>query len=196
MEFNSTKDDQENKNSDNKKAQITLNKFLGQNSNDLKQSPFLYLLQIATDERRLKQNKNYLKRGFSLYSNDDKNNSENDFLNQDIEYYIREIVEKKDEKFLSGETNLFDFLISKYLNIEKEKISIQENLTLKIDLQVDDYNFLNEFGIKMPNLANLNLENSILKNISNVGISFKNLKVLNVCKCQIDELEGNNRAFY
>ena len=38
---------------------------------------------------------------------------------------------------------------------------------------LDTYNFLNEFGLRMPNLISLNLSNSILKNISNIGISFK-----------------------
>ena len=58
-------------------------------------------------------------------------------------------------------------------------------------MQIDDYNFLNEFGLKMPRLKKLNLENSILKNISNVGTSFKNLMLLNVADCQIEEIEGN-----
>jgi len=155
----------------------------------------MYLLQIATDQRKLNPNRkmlnneNFNAKYFSLYSNKNENNKD-EFISQDIDIYLREIIDKNDNKFLSGEENLFEFLISKYLNIENNKIPEQESITLKIDLQIDDYNFLNEFGIKMPKLVRLNLENSIIKTISNIGTSFKNLKYLNVNNCQIEEIEG------
>lgn len=178
----------------NDKPQIILDKYVNENV-DIKKSPFLYLLQIATDERKFNQNRkkfnkeNISGNNFSLYSNRQGNSNE-EFISQDIDIYLREIIDKNDSKFLSGEENLFEFLIAKYLNIENEKIPEQESITLKIDLQLDDYNFLNEFGIKMPKLIKLNLENSIIKTISNIGTSFKNLKYLNVNNCQIEEIEG------
>lgn len=187
MDFTS---DKINEKTDNK-PQVVLDKYINE-SVDIKKSPFLYLLQIATDQRKSKQKninnkgENSIENNFSLYSNKEVNS----FISQDIDIYLREIIDKNDTKFLSGEANLFDFLIEKYLNIEKEKIPEQESITLKIDLQMDDYNFLNEFGLKMPKLIKLNLENSILKNISNIGTSFKNLQHLNINNCQIEELEG------
>ena len=184
-----------NSNNNNKKTEnipkVYLDKFINENE-DIKKSPFLYLMQIATDERKLKQrNINYKINNlsgsnFSLYSNQEANS----MVSQDIDNYLREIIDKNDTKFLSGEANLFDFLIAKYLNIDNEKIPEQENITFQIDLQLDDYNFLNEFGLKMPKLIKLNLENSILKTISNIGTSFKNLQYLNINNCQIEELEG------
>jgi hypothetical protein len=184
-----------NSNNNNKKTEnipkVYLDKYINENV-DIKKSPFLYLMQIATDEGKLKQrninNKinNLSGSNFSLYSNQEANS----MISQDIDIYLREIIDKNDTKFLSGESNLFDFLIAKYLNIDKEKIPEQENITFQIDLQMDDYNFLNEFGLKMPKLIKLNLENSILKTISNIGTSFKNLQYLNINNCQIEELEG------
>ena len=38
-----------------------------------------------------------------------------EFTPQDIDIFMKEIVEKNDNTFLSGDTNLFEFLISKYL---------------------------------------------------------------------------------
>jgi len=178
----------------NDKPQIILDKYVNENV-DIKKSPFLYLLQIATDERKFNQKRKDINKenlsgnNFSLYSNREENNKE-EYISQDIDIYLREIIDKNDSKFLSGEENLFEFLIAKYLNIENDKIPEQESIVLKIDLQMDDYNFLNEFGIKMPKLLKLNLENSIIKTISNIGTSFKNLKYLNVNNCQIEEIEG------
>ena len=77
------------------------------------------------------------------------------------------------------------------MNIEKDQILDWESIRLKIDLQLEDYNFLNEFIVKMPNLLKLNLKDSILKRLSNIGISFRSLKTLNVSNCQIEEIEGN-----
>jgi len=176
------------------KVNITLDKYSTDNL-DIKKSPLLYLLQIATQDRKInknQKNKNNLNLNgneIPLNSKQEANKNEDYFIT-DIDIYLREIIDNNDTKFLSGEANLFEYLIAKYLNIEKEKISEQEKMDIKIDLQIDDYNFLNEFGIKMPKLINLNLENSILLNISNIGTSFKNLQYLNVNNCQIEELEG------
>lgn len=178
----------------NDKLNITFDKYSRENI-DIKKSPLLYLLQIATQDRKINQkqkNKNNLNLcGNNLSINSKQEVKKNDdFLITDIDIYLREIIDNNDSKFLSGEANLFEHLIANYLNIEKEKISEQESIEIKIDLQIDDYNVLNEFGIKMPKLKNLNLENSILINISNIGTSFKNLQYLNVNNCQIEELEG------
>lgn len=184
-----------NNNPNNKEIpKITFDKYINENG-ELNKSPLFYLLQIATDERKIKQNnKNShnanLSTNISLYSDKKEILNNESFLSQDIEIFLREIIDKNDSKFLSGEANLYDFLIAKYFNIEKENILHQETLTFKINLELDDYNFLNEFGIKMPKLLKLNLENSILKSISNLGTSFKNLICLNVNNCQIEELEG------
>jgi len=173
--------------------QITLDKYKNENV-ELNKSPLFYLLQIATDERKIKQNNknnnSNLSTNISLYTDKEEIINSESFLSQDIDIFLSEIIDKNDSKFLNGEANLYDFLIAKYFNIEKENISNQESLTFKINLELDDFNFLNEFGIRMPKLSKLNLENSILKTISNIGISFKNLLCLNVNNCQIEELEG------
>lgn len=173
---------------------ILLDKYINENT-DLKHSPLLYMLQIATDERKIRKiNTNKyanisVTNNISLYSSKSEN-LKNDYYSQDIDIYLREIIDKNDNKFLSGEANLFEFLIAKYLNVDKDRIKLQESFKLKIDLELDNYNFLNEFGIKMPNLLKLDLENSMLKSILNIGTSFKNLKMLNVNNCQIEEIEG------
>jgi len=183
------------------KPEITFEKIIKdqniENSNDIKKSPFLYLLQIATNTKRkkninnLNNNENNSEKitGLNLYS--ENGIKKDEFTPQDIETFMKQIIEKNDNTFLSGDTNLFEFLISKYLSIEKNNVKDVKEFEFKIDLQFDEYNFLNEFGLRMPNLISLNLSNSILKNISNIGISFKNLKILNVTNCQIEEIEGN-----
>jgi len=173
--------------------QITLDRYTSEDI-DSKNAPFLFLLQIATNERNIKKSNNnkfdnLSGKNISLYSNQEEKTHEN-FFSQDIDVYLREIIDKNDHKFLSGEANLFEFLLAKHFNIHKEQISQQESISFKIDLQLDDYNFLNEFGIKMPCLVKLSLENSVLKSISNIGTSFRNLKSLNVSNCKIEEIEG------
>ena len=155
---------------------------------NIKNSPFLYLLQIATQKKK-KNNINPIT-GISALPSSESEIKKDEFSLQDIDTFMKDIVEKNDSTFLSGDTNLFEFLISKYLNIEKNCVENVKEFEFKIDLQLDDYNLLNEFGLRMPNLISLNLSNSFLKNISNIGISFKNLKILNVTNCQIEELEG------
>lgn len=191
-----------------KSTNITLDKLLSNNS-DIKNSPFLYLLKIAANDKnfnpktRNKQSKtidlnNQQEKSISLHSTNNSlcsfsndENTKNNFISQDIDVFMKDIIDKNDDKFLTGEINLFDFLIAKYLNIEIDQIPNQNNLTLRIDLQLDDYNFLNEFGLKMKNLTELNLSCSILKNTSNIGTSFKNLIILNVENCEIEDIEGN-----
>ena len=174
------------------KPDILFEKILQNTENEnpnIKKSPFLYLLQIATTKKK-KNNLNAPNTGIGagLPSLCSESNIKKDEL--DIDTFMKDIVEKNDDTFLSGDTNLFEFLISKYLNIEKNCVKNVIEFEFKIDLQLDDYNLLNEFGLRMPDLIRMNLSNSILKNISNIGISFKNLKSLNVTNCQIEELES------
>ena len=191
-----------------KSTNITLDKLISNNS-EIKNSPFLYLLKIAANDKnfnpktRNKQSNaidlnNQQEKSISLHSTNNSlcsfsndENIKNNFISQDIDVFMKDIIDKNDDKFLTGEINLFDFLIAKYLNIEIDQIPNQNNLTLRIDLQLDDYNFLNEFGLKMKNLTELNLSCSILKNTSNIGTSFKNLIILNVENCEIEDIEGN-----
>ncbi len=128
MDLNSNKE----KSSKLSNTQITLDKIIGDGIN-VKSSPFLYLLQIATDDRKLNRNKfDKLNANNSSGNNipiplyGDISNNENDFVSQDIDFYIREIVENNDKKFLNGDENIFEYLIAKYLNIEKDKITEQE----------------------------------------------------------------------
>lgn len=201
MENKRDNNNDNNSNNNNITPEITFEKILNEknanilndnnndnNSDRINKSPFLYLLQIATSTKKknVKVNNDKIS-NLSLYSSEIK---KEEFTPQDIELFIKEIIEKNDNTFLSGDTNLFEFLLSKYLNINKEQVKNVENFEFKIDLKLDEYNFLNEFGLKMPNLINLNLSNSFLKNISNIGISFKNLKYLDVTNCQLEEIEG------
>ena len=61
------------------------------------------------------------------------------------------------------------------------------SLTLKID---KNFNMMNDIGFRLPNLIELNLQNSDIESIIDIGTSFNKLEKLNVSNCGLNDLCG------
>jgi hypothetical protein len=114
-----------------------------------------------------------------------KNEPENIIKN--FSTFMKNIIETKNENFLSGDIKVIDYIISKYLNISTKEIKALQKLAIKINT---DFGLLNQFGDYLPNLIELKLNMSVIPSISDIGTSFKNLKNLHICNCNLKELSG------
>ncbi len=116
-------------------------------------------------------------------------NLNREIVSEDFYDLVRNIIEKNDIDFLTGDSSLIETLITKYTNITTEQMIDIKKLTFKV---VENFSFLNEFGIHLQNLEQLNLENSKIKSISEIGSSFENLIDLNISNCGLIDLSGKN----
>lgn len=101
--------------------------------------------------------------------------------------FFKQIVSNENKNFLEGEINMIDYIISKYSNISINNISGLVKLHLKVN---SEYNLLNQFGEKLPNLKELKLTNSNIPSICDLGTNFKNLQVLIMDNCNLSDLSG------
>ncbi|MCQ2817174.1 MAG: hypothetical protein MJ252_07905 [archaeon] len=93
------------------------------------------------------------------------------------------------DKYLTGEENIIENLIKKYSNTEIKTSEIRniKEISLKIP---KNFNMLNDIGYHMPSLINLNLSGSVILSFDELGISLKNLEILNLSNCQLKYLTG------
>lgn len=107
--------------------------------------------------------------------------------NKNFSNLIKQIIDYNNKKFLNGEMNVIEYIISKNANIEISEIKKLTNFSFKV---ISDYGILNMIGECLPNLIQLNLSGSIIPSITDIGANFHNLKVLNVNNCGINDLSG------
>jgi hypothetical protein len=100
---------------------------------------------------------------------------------------MRQIVENKNDKFLTGDTNLIDYVLSKYLKIDIPSLQNLNKLSIKIN---GSYGLLNQFGQRLTNLIYLKLNNSLIQGINDLGTNFKNLKIIQMNNCKLKDLGG------
>ena len=101
-------------------------------------------------------------------------------------------TDNNNSQILEGKANIIDKVIQKYIpesNDSKVK-NIQTDMTV-LTLKIDKgFNMLNDIGYRLPNLVELNLSGSSLESISDIGISFEKVEILNVSSCGLLELSG------
>jgi hypothetical protein len=114
--------------------------------------------------------------------------NEPDQIIKNFASFVKQIIDRENEKFLNGEINLIEFIISKYTNVDIKNISELEKLSIKIHAE---FGLLNQFGQKLPKLKELRLNGSNIISIPNIGTEFRNLLILQVNKCNIKDLSGN-----
>ena len=122
-------------------------------------------------------------------SNEDlsENDPENDTILRNFSNFMRQIVENENDKFLTGDTNLIDYVLSKYLNIDIPSLQNLNKLSIKIN---GSYGLLNQFGQRLANLIYLKLNNSLIQGINDLGTNFKNLKIIQMNNCKLKDLGG------
>ncbi len=107
--------------------------------------------------------------------------------------FVKQIIDTENEKFLNGEINLIEYIISKYTNVNISNLNELKKLSLKINAE---FGLLNQFGQKLPNLNELRLNNSNIVLISSIGTEFRNLRILHVNSCNIKDLSGKAMYLY
>ena len=101
-------------------------------------------------------------------------------------------INKNEEEMLEGKINIIDKVIQKHMPVSNDSkvIKIHQgitSLTLKID---KNFNMMNDIGFRLPNLIELNLQNSDIESIMDIGTSFNKLEKLNVSNCGLNDLSG------
>ena len=109
--------------------------------------------------------------------------------NEEFQNMVADIAKNKknSDEFLKGEANIVESMIVKYGKIKIEEIKQLKKLVMQIP---QNFGMLNDFGFCLPNLKILNLSKSKIKSIDEIGISFKQLEVLNVSQCELEDLSG------
>ena len=122
-------------------------------------------------------------------SNEDlsENDPGNDTILRNFSNFMRQIVENENDKFLTGDTNLIDYVLSKYLKIDIPSLQNLNKLSIKIN---GSYGLLNQFGQRLANLIYLKLNNSLIQGINDLGTNFKNLKIIQMNNCKLKDLGG------
>ena len=108
--------------------------------------------------------------------------------NEEFQKMVADIAKNKNSnEYLKGEANIVESMIMKYGKIKIEEIGNLTELVIQIP---KNFGMLNDFGYYLPKLKILNLSNSRIKSIDEIGISFILLEVLNVSQCELEDLSG------
>ena len=108
--------------------------------------------------------------------------------NEEFQKMVADIAKNiNSNEYLKGEANIVESMIVKYGKIKIEEISNLTELVIQIP---KNFGMLNDFGYYLPKLKILNLSNSRIKSIDEIGISFILLEVLNVSQCELEDLSG------
>jgi Leucine-rich repeat (LRR) protein len=132
--------------------------------------------------------------------NSENNNKENNYSLSEYNKIVSSInrnesninINKNDEDILKGKTNIIDKVIYKHMpsSADSKVIKIHEGLT-SLTLKIDkNFNMMNDIGFRLPNLIELNLQNSEIESIIDIGTSFNKLEKLNVSNCGLNDLSG------
>ena len=133
-------------------------------------------------------------------NNSENNNKENNYSLSEYNKIVSSInknksninINKNDEDILKGKTNIIDKVIYKHMpsSADSKVIKIHEGLT-SLTLKIDkNFNMMNDIGFRLPNLIELNLQNSEIESIIDIGTSFNKLEKLNVSNCGLNDLSG------
>ena len=120
-------------------------------------------------------------------NSNEENNTQNDLILKNFSNFMRQIVENENDKFLTGDVNLIDYVLSKYLKININDLKTLNKLSIKVS---GSYGLLNQFGQRLTELIYLKLNNSFIQNINDLGTNFNNLKILQMNDCKLKDLSG------
>lgn len=121
-----------------------------------------------------------------------KRGNESENIIKNFSAFMKQIIETKNENFLSGDIKVIEFIISKYLKINISEVKEIDRLSIKIN---SDFGLLNQFSEYLPKLRELKLNYSVISSISDIGTNFKNLKILQICNCNLKDLSGKHILF-
>ena len=104
-----------------------------------------------------------------------------------LQCLVKHIIEGNNDVFLNGDVNIIEYMISKYTGIEVNQLKDIEKLSLRVNKEFD---LFNQFGLYLPKLMELSVNNSVTSSIQDVGSTFANLKVLRITNSRVKDLFG------
>jgi hypothetical protein len=113
-------------------------------------------------------------------------------LSKEFNELVKEIIETNNKSFLEGNVNIVEYLINKHQIADGEDFKDYNKMTSLCLKVKENFGMLNEIGMYLPNLIELNLSGSNLACVEEIGFSFVNLKVLNISNCNLSDLSGIN----
>ena len=119
--------------------------------------------------------------------NQKKDKNTNDYFLKNFSNFMKQIIDNKNEIFLSGDKNLVKYILSKYLNIPENDLNSLKKLSVII---TNDYGLLNQFGNFLPELKLLKLNGSNILTFNDVGTNFNKIECLQMKSCHLKDLNG------
>ena len=123
----------------------------------------------------------------SNLENENEKQNKNDYYLKNFSNFMKQVIDKKNENFLSGNKNLVKYILSKYLNIPEDDLDKLKKLSILIS---NDYGLLNQFGNFLPELKLLKLNNSNILNFNDIGTNFNKIECLQMKRCHLRDLNG------
>ena len=123
----------------------------------------------------------------SNLENENEKQNKNDYYLKNFSNFMKQVIDKKNENFLSGNKNLVKYILSKYLNIPEDDLDKLKKLSILIS---NDYGLLNQFGSFLPELKLLKLNNSNILNFNDIGTNFNKIECLQMKRCHLRDLNG------
>jgi len=178
------------------------NHIINENQNNLNNSKNNENINTNLIEKS-KENLQNLKYIFPFLKEELENNNKENKNNYSLSEYNKIVssinknksninINKNDEDILKGKTNIIDKVIYKHMpsSADSKVIKIHDGLT-SLTLKIDkNFNMMNDIGFRLPNLIELNLQNSDIESIIDIGTSFNKLEKLNVSNCGLNDLCG------
>ena len=104
------------------------------------------------------------------------------FSNFDDKFY--DIIDNEE---IENDIDLNEKFLSYHLGIPVEELPFLEKIELRVDTSSHN---LQTIGEILPSLDYLRLNDSIIKCFRDVGTSFKNVRVLQIARCELKEIQG------
>ena len=111
----------------------------------------------------------------------------NDYFLKNFSNFMKQIIDNKNEIFLSGDKNLVKYILSKYLNIPENDLNSLKKLSILI---TNNYGLLNQFGNFLPELKLLKLNGSNILTFNDIGTNFNKIECLQMKSCHLKDLNG------
>jgi hypothetical protein len=89
--------------------------------------------------------------------------NQNEENSDELDELMKEIIENKSTIFLEGKENPIDHIIQKYTMRKSDEFNDITSLTIKVKR---NFGILNEFGLRLINLQELNLSMSTIHSVS------------------------------
>jgi len=83
--------------------------------------------------------------------------------------------------------DLNEKFLSQQLGVEQADLALLPKIELRVDTHLHNLQVTGEI---LPSLEYLKLNDSIVQNFRDIGTSFKNIRVLNLARCELRDING------